>query len=469
MMDSNNLSIDYHLMEVVRKGLIQLHCENVSWERASEKISLELVRYLLGDLVPYLSTLVFLRGNRCLLLLEWPQAIDSNEAWNYMLANSIGKKTYMEVGHYRFTYMLSHVGPKYEDLVEIYCHAHWHQPDPRFRLEDVWRSGKLLPLDHPEILYLPSNLPGSTPKKPNLIPPQAREGNPELEDMNHQELVDLVKELLQERANRPTSTNPSKDIPLAGHVTINQESFVQSSQAILQGLAESGYIHAKTPKFECFFGDDKKNKLDFDMWERQILSAATSHSSVAIKQAMVQSLKGQALAVTTALPPDTTWEKLLQALKIKYQEKAPYDVLMAQFYGTKMEPDEKCASFGTRLEQKLNQVTLQYPDKISDTMYWNCVRERFFHGLSKNMRTNLRPQFDGGANYYKLLEMARMIESENFYEDAKTEAKPTNQKGKAKVDAVTIDNTAQQIQQLQGAVKGLTKLIQGNRQNTQPQ
>ena len=85
-------------------------------------------------------------------------------------------------------------------------------------------------------------------------------------------------------------------------------------------------------------------------------------------------------------------------------------------------------------------------------MYWNCVRERFFHGLSKNMRTNLRPQFDGGANYYKLLELARMIESENFYEDAKTEAKPANQKGKAKVDAVTIDNTAQQIQQLQGAV-----------------
>ena len=103
--------------------------------------------------------------------------------------------------------------------------------------------------------------------------------------MNHQELVDLVKELLQERANRPTPTNPSKDIPLAGHVTMNQESFVQSSQAILQGLAEGGHIHAKAPKFECFLGDDKKNKLDFDMWERQILSAATSNSSAPIKQA----------------------------------------------------------------------------------------------------------------------------------------------------------------------------------------
>ena len=67
--------------------------------------------------------------------------------------------------------------------------------------------------------------------------------------MNHKELVDLVKELLQERANRPPPTTTNKDITLAGHVTMNQESFVQSSQAILQGLAEGGYIHTKTPKF----------------------------------------------------------------------------------------------------------------------------------------------------------------------------------------------------------------------------
>ena len=85
------------------------------------------------------------------------------------------------------------------------------------------------------------------------------------------------------------------------------------------------------------------------------------------------------------------------------------------------------------------------------------------------MRTNLRTQFDGGASYHNLLELARMIESENFHEDSKPEAKPNNQKGKAKVGAVTVDNTAQQIQQLQGAVKGLTKLLQGNKQNTQPQ
>ena len=58
---------------------------------------------------------------------------------------------------------------------------------------------------------------------------------------------------------------------------------------------------------------------------------------------------------------------------------------------------------------------MQYPNKISDSIYWNCVRERFFHGLSKNMITNPRTQFDGGANYYKLLELVRMIDSENFH------------------------------------------------------
>ena len=85
------------------------------------------------------------------------------------------------------------------------------------------------------------------------------------------------------------------------------------------------------------------------------------------------------------------------------------------------------------------------------------------------MRTNLRTQFDGGANYYKLLQLARMIESENFHEDSKTVEKPTNPKGKSKVGAVIVDNAAQQIQQLQGAVKGLTRLLKGNQQNTQMQ
>ena len=198
-----------------------------------------------------------------------------------MLNDFFDRKVHKQVGHYRFTYMLSHVGPKYDDLVDIYCHVHWGNPHLSYRREDIWEVGTLQPMEHPEMLYLLPNLPGSTPKKPDMVK-EPTEGNiPSLEEMRHHELVDLVKKLLVERASKP---NPSKDATVAGHVSMNQESFAQSSPAILQGLAERGYIHAKTPKFESFFGDDKKNKLYFDMWERQVLSAATSHSGTAIKQ-----------------------------------------------------------------------------------------------------------------------------------------------------------------------------------------
>ena len=62
--------------KVVRENLVQLHCEHVSWEQATDKIPLDLARYLLGDLVPHLSTLIFLRGNRCLFTIDWTKIPD---------------------------------------------------------------------------------------------------------------------------------------------------------------------------------------------------------------------------------------------------------------------------------------------------------------------------------------------------------------------------------------------------------
>ena len=170
-----------------------------------------------------------------------------------MLNDFFDRKVHKQVGHYRFTYMLSFVGPKYDDLVDVYCHAHWGNPHPSYRREDIWEAGTLQPMEYPEMLYLPPNLPSSTPRKPDMVKELTESNLPSLEEMRHHELVDLVKNLLVERASKPTPlTNPSKDATVAGHVSMNQESFVQSSQAILQGLAQGGYIHAKTPKFESF-------------------------------------------------------------------------------------------------------------------------------------------------------------------------------------------------------------------------
>ena len=59
------------------------------------------------------------------------------------------------------------------------------------------------------------------------------------------------------------------------------------------------------------------------------------------------------------------------------------------------------------------------------------------------------------------------LESESLHEDSKTETKTTVTKSKGKVSVATVDSTIEQIQQLQGAVKGLTKMLQGNQQLNQ--
>ena len=52
-MATDDLDITPNDWRIVRENLVQLHCENVSWEQASDKIPLDLVRYLSGDLVQH--------------------------------------------------------------------------------------------------------------------------------------------------------------------------------------------------------------------------------------------------------------------------------------------------------------------------------------------------------------------------------------------------------------------------------
>ena len=116
----------------------------------------------------------------------------------------------------------------------------------------------------------------------------------------------------------------------------------------------------------------------------------------------------------------------------------------------------------------MNQVTLQYLDKISTESYWNHVKDRFFDGLSPIMKANLRIEFQSGSDYYQLLDITRKIEAENMPVDYTTETnKPANSKGKPKVGTISVDSTtAQQLSQLQGGVKGLTNLVKGVQLNT---
>ena len=465
--------------EFVQENLLQFHCENVSWEQASDKIPIRVVVELLGDLITHVNTCLLLRNNRLLFTLNWGTIESGQVVWEHLHSFHLNQKRRLETPQYQCDYMLTSVS-SYPDLVDTYCYAFDKQSHPSFMREDIFEPNQLPVSESIEVWYLPPQF-GSTPKKAILQPISTVRQPKSIQDMGHGELLELVQKLLKEKEERPkpqTHLYPNPPPPLdfteTGNIPnpgMNQESFLQCSQIMLQGLADKGFIHAKSPKFDLFFGMKDKNKIEFDMWERQVLAAATDHSDTAIRQAMLQSLKGQALMVTTTLPPNTHWKELLQALRIKYQSKAPYDVLMSQFYSTKMDASEDCASFGIRLEQKLNQVTLQYPDKISTEIYWNHVKDRFFHGLSPIMKANLRTEFQSGSDYYKLLDIAKKIEAEICLQilQMKLANLPIERVSLKWVGAITVDGaTAQQISQLQGAVKGLTNLVKGVQLNTNP-
>ena len=98
-MATDRLDMTSNDWRIVRENLVQLHCEDVSWEQASDKIPLDLVGYLLGDLVQHLSTLIFLRGNRCLFTINWTHIPDSISVWENLLSDFFDKRIQTQVGH----------------------------------------------------------------------------------------------------------------------------------------------------------------------------------------------------------------------------------------------------------------------------------------------------------------------------------------------------------------------------------
>ena len=117
-----------------------------------------------------------------------------------------------------------------------------------------------------------------------------------------------------------------------------------------------------------------------------------------------------------------------------------------------MIPAEDYAAFSSKLEQKLSYVQTMYPEELNTKHYWHLLRERFFHGLPVNFRTNIRSEYEKGVDCYPLLQAARMIESElradpQFKSVDKTELKG-HKKPKAKGAATNLF----------GAVKDLTHL-----------
>ena len=156
--------------EFVQENLLQFHCENASWEQASDKIPIKVVVELLGDLITHVNTCLLLRNNGLLFTLNWETIENGQAVWEHLHSSHLNQKRRLETPQYQCDYMLTSVS-SYTDLVDTYCYAFDKQPYPCFMREDIFEPGQIPVSESIEVWYLPPQF-GSTPKKaiPQLIP-----------------------------------------------------------------------------------------------------------------------------------------------------------------------------------------------------------------------------------------------------------------------------------------------------------
>ena len=460
--------------------LLQIQCHNFNWEY--QKIPRIVANMLIGDLRRILKCAVFLKENRILLLTE---ELDLHS--RYELHENL--RRFIDVGfecrNFHGDFTISHVG-HYPDLVSIDAHVIVDGLDQSVLEEDIVYD---FPQIEPDVYrYLPLVPKAhSTPHDRMQELVHAIEGL-DLDILQHVVGKAVLKHGLELIPTKPRGMQYDEQREPEHNLThLDQEGVLQASQVMVQQLVEKGMLKGSIPKLDNFNGDPQSTKISFHVWEKQVMALEGDYTPASIRTAIRNSLKGRALQDISILPPDTDWKVLLETLRIKYQHKASYDSMLSVFYGLQMTSAEDCAAFSSKLEQKLSYVQAMYPEKLNTKQYWQLLRERFFHGLPVNLRTNIRNEYEKGIDYYPLLQAARMIESElradpQFKAVDKTELKG-DKKPKVKGAATSLigadkelthlekawSETANEMKAMQKTLQDITTSIGHLQQNRSPQ
>ena len=462
--------------------LLQIQCHNFNWEY--QKIPRIVANMLIGDLRRILKCAVFLKENRILLLTEELDLHSRDELHENL-------RKFIDVGfecrNFHGDFTISHVG-HYPDLVSIAPHVIVDGLDQSVLEEDIVYDFPQFEFEPDVYRYLP------------LIPKAHSTPHDRMQELVHA-IEGLALDILQHVVGKAVLKHgleliPTKPSGIQYHeqrepehnpTHLDQEGVLQASQVMVQQLVEKGMLKGSIPKLDNFNGDPQSTKISFHVWEKQVMALEGDYTPASIRTAIRNSLKGRALQDISILRPDTDWKVLLETLRIKYQHKASYDSMLSVFYGLQMTSAEDCAAFSSKLEQKLSYVQAMYPEKLNTKQYSHLLRERFFHGLPVNLRTNIRNEYEKGIDYYTLLQAARMIESElradpQFKAVDKTELKG-DKKPKVKGAATSLlgadkelthlekawSETANEMKAMQKTLQDITACIGHLQQNRSPQ
>ena len=182
---------------------------------------------------------------------------------------------------------------------------------------------------------------------------------------NHFDLLPLHNQMeggSLEETSPPAPIQPNEDV---GHL-IN---------TLAMGLQLS------TPQINTFSSDAMpgKTELSFEQWYHKVQCVKDHYPESLVRESIVHSLKGAAVAMARYMGPTTSMAHILQQLTIIFGTVVLFDVLMQNFYKVTQSNHEKVPSFATRLEGTLNQIWLQCPRRITDPEVQQHLKDSLFH------------------------------------------------------------------------------------------
>ena len=154
-------------------------------------------------------------------------------------------------------------------------------------------------------------------------------------------------------------------------------------------------------------------------WKHEVKGLMTIYSNRAVIQAIKRSLKSPAEDVVWCLGQTVSYEEIMKALEMWYDDVAEGEVLLSELFSTTRGEKESLTEFGSRLEPILYQLS-----KLHDSRYEGgdpeILKINFFRGLQDDrLREALRPIKDELTSFNQILKEARRLESDQSKQQAK--------------------------------------------------
>jgi hypothetical protein len=169
-------------------------------------------------------------------------------------------------------------------------------------------------------------------------------------------------------------------------------------------------VNARIPNICSFSGNRSAKNENFDLWryEVQCLMVDKQYCHEAIAEAARRSLKGEAARVVKRLGVGASVNAMLNKLDGLFGNVHLAEDILAKFYNAQQRPDEDVAIWSCRIEDLLEQASMQ--KAISQADKEERLRNKLYSGLKDSLKSRTHHLFLSISDYDEFRVQLRRME-----------------------------------------------------------